>query len=140
MSCIFNYVFRNATLKTPLFGLKGKTKWAKVVKVYDGDTIHVVFYLGYKLYRWKCRLLGIDTPEIKTDSEAEHAAAIKAKEKLSDLILNKIITIKCNNFDKYGRLLITVYKSRVNINNFMVRQGYAYEYDGGTKKKFELTI
>ena len=140
MSCIFNYMFRNATLKTPLFGLKGKTKWAKVVNVYDGDTIHVVFYLGFKLYRWKCRLLGIDTPEIKTKSEIEHSAAIKAKEKLSDLILNKIITIECNNFDKYGRLLITVYKSRVNINKFMVRQGYAYEYDGGTKKKFELTI
>ena len=140
MSCIFNYVFRNATLKTPLFGLKGKTKWAKVVKVYDGDTIHVVFYLGFKLYRWKCRLLGIDTPEIKTKSEIEHAAAIKAKEKLSDLILNKIITIECNNFDKYGRLLITVYKSRVNINKFMVRQGYAYEYDGGTKQNFDLTI
>lgn len=133
-------MFRNATLKTPLFGLKGKTKWAKVVKVYDGDTIHVVFYLGFKLYRWKCRLLGIDTPEIKTKSEIEHSAAIKAKEKLSDLILNKIITIECNNFDKYGRLLITVYKSRVNINKFMVRQGYAYEYDGGTKKKFELTV
>lgn len=140
MSCIFNYFFRNATLKTPLFGLKGKTKWAKVVKVYDGDTIHVVFYLGFKLYRWKCRLLGIDTPEIKTKSKIEHSAAIKAKEKLSDLILNKIITIECNNFDKYGRLLITVYKSRVNINKFMVRQGYAYEYDGGTKKKFELTV
>ena len=57
MSCIFNYFFRNATLKTPLFGLKGKTKWAKVVKVYDGDTIHVVFYLGFKLYRWKCNNL-----------------------------------------------------------------------------------
>ena len=53
MSCIINCFFKNASLKTPLFGLEGKTKWAKVVKVYDGDTIHVVFYLGCKLYRWK---------------------------------------------------------------------------------------
>ena len=97
-----------------------------------------MFYLGYKLYRWKCRLLGIDTPEIKTKSKDEYAAAIKAKEKLSELILNKIITIKCSNFDKYGRLLITVYKSGVNINEFMVRQGHAYKYDGGTKRKFEV--
>ena len=45
MNCIINYFFRNASLKTPLFDFNGKTKWGKVVKVYDGDTIHVVFYL-----------------------------------------------------------------------------------------------
>lgn len=138
MNCIINFFFRNASLKTPLFDFNGKTKWGKVVKVYDGDTIHVVFYLGCKPYRWKCRLLGIDTPEIKTKLKDEHEAAIKAKEKLSELILNKIITINCSNFDKYGRLLITIYKSGVNINEFMIRQGHAYKYDGGTKKKFKV--
>ena len=63
-----------------------------------------------------------------------------ARDKLRELVLNKLVTIKCDKFDKYGRLLITIHRSGVNINKFMVRQNYAYEYDGGTKKKFKLNV
>ena len=40
---------------------------AEVVKVYDGDTCTCVVDLGFKLSaRIKVRLVGIDTPEIRT--------------------------------------------------------------------------
>ena len=54
---------------------EGETIECKVVKVYDGDTITVVFPLKYKvkgipilgqMYKWNCRLIGIDTPELRT--------------------------------------------------------------------------
>ena len=43
----------------------GKTVETKVVSVYDGDSIKVLFPLNGVLYKWTCRLDGIDTPEIK---------------------------------------------------------------------------
>ena len=141
MSCLISLCcFRNADMKTPLFSLKGTSRRAKIVKVYDGDTVHAVFYFGSTLYRWKCRLTGIDTPEIKTNCQGEYQAAVMARDTLRKMVLNKLVTIKCDKFDKYGRLLITIHKSGVNINKFMVRQGFAYEYDGGTKKKFKLNV
>ena len=39
---------------------------AKVISVYDGDTIKALFPLNGVMYKWNCRLVGIDTPEIRT--------------------------------------------------------------------------
>jgi hypothetical protein len=35
---------------------KNVIKYGKVVSVYDGDTIKVVFLLADKLYKWNCGL------------------------------------------------------------------------------------
>ena len=56
----------NATSSVPFFTLKGNKCRAKVVHVYDGDTIHLVFeYLGH-LFKWHTRIAHVDTPELKT--------------------------------------------------------------------------
>jgi endonuclease YncB( thermonuclease family) len=40
--------------------------------------------------------------------------------------------------DKYGRLMCTFYDEKgEDINQWMVKQGYAVEYMGKTKKKFQ---
>ena len=54
-----------------LFSLEGQEHLAKVVDVYDGDTIKCVFPIHNKLYRWNCRLSGVDTPEIRTRCSIE---------------------------------------------------------------------
>ena len=66
---------------------------AYVIKVYDGDTITVASKLNNSslIYRFSIRLAGIDTPEIKTDNKIEHERALFVRDRLSDLILNKII-------------------------------------------------
>ena len=43
----------------------------KVISVYDGDTIKVVFPLNDIFYKWNCRLMGVDTPEIRTRNTKE---------------------------------------------------------------------
>ena len=49
--------------------------YCKVVSVYDGDTIKVVFPIigsgSMKLYKWNCRINGVDTPELRTKNNLE---------------------------------------------------------------------
>ena len=164
------------------FSLKGKEFYCKVVNVYDADTCRAVFFLNGDLVKYTIRLKGVDSPEIRppssdkyrhfqitaakqsrnrliqlcTDCELEIESEL-SKSKIQKLINDnkKIIKIKCEEFDKYGRLLASLYtdidrysvneepvnKEKVlnklfNINHKLIDEGFAYEYDGGTKKKF----
>ena len=107
-----------------------------VIKVYDGDTFTLAGYLPYPespLYRFSVRLNGIDTPEIKGKSEKEKEDAIIAKNELQMLILDKRITLRNVQTEKYGRLLAEVYIGDLHVNQHMLDKGLAVKYDGGTK-------
>ena len=124
--------------KTEMFSFKGQKIKCKVVSVYDGDTMKVVFPLNNKMYKWNCRLLGIDTPELRTKDTHEKELAKIAKENLIKLVLNKVITIQCGGWDKYGRLLVTPFTSKQgNICHWMIKNKYAKAYDGGTKSSWK---
>lgn len=118
------------------FSFNGMTFTAKIVKVYDGDTVTAIFKYNEIYYKWNCRLNCIDTPELKTKNIDEKLSAIKAKNYLSEKILNKIVMLHCNDFDKYGRLLVIVEYDNTNINNLMIIEGYAKEYFGGKKDTY----
>ncbi len=47
------------------FTLEGLKKQAKVVYVYDGDTVDVAFYRNEELVRFNCRLEDVDAPELR---------------------------------------------------------------------------
>lgn len=107
-----------------------------VIKVYDGDTIIIASKLPYynsPLYRFSVRLNGIDCPEIKGNTESEKECAQIAKKEVSDLILNKIVTLKNVKTEKYGRMLADVYIDDLHLNNHMIKKRLAVTYDGGTK-------
>jgi len=107
-----------------------------VIKVYDGDTITIASKLPYEnspLYRFSVRLNGIDCPEIKGKDEYEKQCSQLAKQELSDLILNKIITLKNIQTEKYGRILADVYLDELHLNRYMLDKRLAVFYDGGTK-------
>ena len=115
----------------------------KVIKVYDCDTITIATKFPYLttlnesniMYRFHVRLLGIDTPEMKTKNEDEKAIAQLAQKTLSDLILNKNVTLKNTSLDKYGRILANVYtESGVELSSWAITSRFAVSYDGGTKK------
>lgn len=129
--------WENATLDTPKFALKGRITTAKCVKCYDGDTIHLVFPFYDKLTRWVCRINNIDCAEIRSHNNLEKKKAIEARDFLKNLILNKKVNIVCGDFDKYGRLLVNLSINNQDISKLMVKNNYAYFYDGKTKKKFE---
>lgn len=109
---------------------------AKVLSVYDGDTITVSLDLGLSIeVKAKCRLLGIDTPEIRTKSAAEKEAAYTARDRVRDLVLGKTVILhSVAKPDKYGRLLVKVWAEDGScVNQVLIDEGLAREYDGGKK-------
>ena len=116
----------------------------------DGDTIDVTIDLGFDLYKKeRVRIAGVDTPEKRTRDLEEKALGIDAtnwlKEKLNETIKgDEELTIRTElkgGVGKYGRLLGWLYvgESNISLNELMIEEGYAWEYDGGTKQKdFEV--
>lgn len=51
---------------------------------------------------------------------------------------SQILDVHMYDFDKYGRTLIKLFdpKTNVPINETLIKNGMAYEYDGTTKKSF----
>ena len=110
-------------------------KYAKCVRVYDGDTIHIAapIFNGI-ISRFKVRLAKIDTPELRTKNEWEKSAAVIVKNLLKNKIENKIIELIDVKYDKYGRLLAEVMLNDENINKWLLDSEWACMYDGkGTK-------
>ena len=118
----------------------------KVNRVVDGDTIDVTIDLGFDLSKKeRVRIAGVDTPEKRTRDKEEKELGIDATEwlkyQLNDVIKSDdelvIRTELVGGVGKYGRLLGWLYvgESNVSINEQMISQGYAWEYDGGTKNK-----
>jgi micrococcal nuclease len=108
-----------------------------VIKVYDGDTITIASKMPYEnspLFRFNVRLYGIDTPEIKGKNENEKTLAKKARDSLSQLIMNKNVTLQNVKNEKYGRILADVYLGELHLNKWMIDQSFAVEYDGKTKE------
>ena len=115
----------------------------KVIKVYDGDTITIAAKLPYPespVYRVSVRLNGIDTPEIKGQTQREKELAKEIRDILQKKIMNKMVELKNTSNEKYGRLLADVYLDDICINDWMIEQGYAVRYDGGTKIRPESWI
>lgn len=119
-----------------LFSLENKEFTGKVVSIYDGDTVKIVFKLFNTYYKWNCRINNVDTPEIRSKCELEKKNAIYVRDRLKDKILNQVVKVNCGKFDKYGRLLVTIYFNEKNINEWLINKKYAFKYDGGTKKSW----
>ena len=140
------------------FSLEGQVHWAKCVKTYDGDSIHIVIHFKGGFARFPCRLEGIDTAELRSNNDAERAHAEKARDYLRSRVGGRIVLVHCGGWDKYGRLLVTVFvpndegasvaattaagdvdlaSSCTNINDELVRRKFAYAYEGYQRKTFE---
>ena len=92
----------------------------EINRVLDGDTIDVTIDLGFDLYKKeRVRVAGVDTPEKSTRDLEEKALGIDAtnwlKEKLEGALAGD--------------------DDLVSLNEAMILEGYAWSYDGGTKKK-----
>ena len=119
----------------------------EINRVLDGDTIDVTIDLGFDLYKKeRVRIAGVDTPEKRTRALEEKAVGIDAtnwlKKKLEDTIAGDgdelaIRTELVGGMGKYGRLLGWLYinEDTISLNEQMITEGYAWEYDGGTQQK-----
>jgi endonuclease YncB( thermonuclease family) len=149
------------------YSLNGIKTWGKIVDMYDGDTCRIILVHNDILQKFACRLVGVDTPEMKPSLTKEHRDqeiinAHKCRNRLLQLVTNcsvpsldlmmkkpeckkildtntKLIMVKCGEFDKYGRLLVTLFPDehdKVSANQQLVIENYAKSYDGGKKDVF----
>lgn len=86
----------------------------KVTEVIDGDTFKIDFENGKRV-----RLLGIDAPELG------RCLANEAKDKLTQLVSGKEVTLTDQFTDPYGRIMANVFVENVYVNKEMVSSGLA---------------
>lgn len=96
-----------------------------VVKVSDGDTVHLL--VGNE--KSKIRLDRIDAPESRQEYGKE------ATKHLRDLIFEKTVKICYDKKDRYGRILGLIFLGDRDINLEMVATGNAWHY-----RQFDKTI
>lgn len=144
-----------ATIETPLFSLQGTKTAARVVSVYDADTITVVIPFAGSFSKFNIRLYGIDTPEMKSKIAEVRDKAIKARERVINLITGgksanvskkelqtyltaniTLVYIECFEQDKWGRTLAKVYLKEgdaKSLSDILLDEKLAYPYFGETK-------
>jgi endonuclease YncB( thermonuclease family) len=98
-------------------------------KIIDGDTIHISSN--------KIRLEGIDAPEMKQKckkSQKEYFCGIVSQIKLKEKINNNQVKCISSSKDKYQRYIAICFIKDINLNKWMVRNGYAISYKRYSKK------
>ena len=101
---------------------------AKIIDVYDGDTVTAIVDLGFLHFQeMKLRLYGIDTPELRG---AEKEAGIVVRDLVREMILNKEVEIHSykDKQGKYGRYLANIIVDDLDINKWLVDNGHAKPY------------
>jgi len=153
--------------KSVEFSLKNQYIPARVVDIYDGDTITCVLNIFNQYFRFHIRLSEIDTCEMKSKEVTNKKLAYEARNRLFNLITSKYITenekrkevrkilnesvymihLLCDDFDKYGRLLGWVfpyktfqYDTKKSFNHQLINENLAYFYKGDTKLTEEEQI
>ena len=114
----------------------------KLVRVVDGDTADAMIDLGFKTWvKKRIRFKGVDTWESRTRDLEEKAKGLLAKAYVKDLLENSDdgkFSIISYGTGKYGRVLgeLFVKGHDKSVNQLLLENGHAYEYEGGKKKVF----
>ena len=112
---------------------------AKLDRVVDGDTADAMIDLGFDTWvKKRIRFMGVDTWESRTRNLEEKKLGLKAKAYTLEMLSRNDgkFTVKSHGVGKYGRLLgeIFIEGEDKSLNQLLIDNGHAYEYDGGKKK------
>ena len=92
-------------------------------KIIDGDTIHI----GNN----KIRLYGIDAPEINQTCTIEKIiweCGFESSQALESMILEKEVQCEIVDIDRYKRFVAKCFVKNINLNQYMVQNGWAVAY------------
>ena len=118
---------------------------AKLDRVVDGDTIDAIIDLGFDVHvKKRIRLAGINAPESRTRNKVEKKLGLAAKERLIEMLdgAANCFELESQELGKYGRVLGRLHINKlagkdvltqVCINDLLVKEGHAVEYDGGKR-------
>jgi len=113
-----------------LFLLNISNTRSSVIKIIDGDTIHIN---GEKI-----RFSGIDTPELKqtciNNNKKIIFCGLEAKNLLAKIIDNRDVNCISEGKDQYKRTLAECFVGDLSISSYLVREGYAFAYRKYSKK------
>ena len=114
----------------------GSYQVTRIHNVYDGDTVRVDLarlppIIGENI---SIRLRGIDTPEIKGKCVQEKSHAIRARNRLRQLI-NRAHTIEARDISRgrYFRIVADLILDNVNVADVLLAENLAVLYQGGKK-------
>ena len=114
----------------------GTVTVSKVISVYDGDTFRVNIdslppIVGKNI---PIRVNGIDTPEIRGKCQYEKNLALEARDFVRAKLANaKEIELTNLQRGKYFRVVANVLVDGVSLEQELLDNELAYEYDGGKK-------
>ena len=138
------YVYKSQIIKK--LELNNTENYAKIIDIYDADTLTCILFFRGIPNVVKIRLDGIDAPEMRPTSSddienvQERALAIIGKFAITKIIMDQdnIIYIKTKGSEKYGRTLADIYTdkdSTLSINQILINLKLADSYFGKTKEK-----
>ena len=115
-----------------------------LIRVIDGDTIDAEIDLGFDVkVKKRIRFIGINTPESRTRDLEEKARGLAAKDRVKALLEGcNNIHLTSHGVGKFGRCLGEIMLDRVDgkesltlvsINELLIKEGHAVEYDGGKR-------
>jgi endonuclease YncB( thermonuclease family) len=110
---------------------------ARVVRVFDGDTVEVVRDPGPeggRTERLRIRLHGIDAPE------RGQPWSRRAREALARRALGKSVRINAVDTDRYGRTVGELYADDVCVGCELVRDGHVWVYRHYTDDRLLLAL
>ena len=113
---IFSFILFNIAAQSQKI-IEGKAK------VIDGDTIHIE--------NNKIRLHGIDAPEIKQTCKVDNikwSCGIESEKALKNFIIEKKVKCEIVDKDRYNRLVGICYVENKDINQYLVKNGWAIAY------------
>ena len=105
---------------------------ARVIEVYDGDTI-TVLSLDEKT-KYRIRLFGVDAPEAEQEFGDEARLALHRK------IYGQQVSLAVEDNDIYQRAVAKVYCDNLYINLAMVNEGYAWYYHEYAPRQLDLPL
>tara|TARA_R100001015_G_C4530803_1_gene97286 strand:- start:113 stop:535 length:423 start_codon:yes stop_codon:yes gene_type:complete len=120
---------------------------AKLDRVIDGDTVDALIDVGFNIwFKKRIRFKGLDTWESRTRNLEEKKRGLAAKERTRQLLEEVsskpgFFRIRSYGTGKYGRVLAELFVKDTdgkewNINQTLIDEGHAYQYDGGKKRTF----
>lgn len=101
--------------------------------IIDGDTIEI--------HRTRIRLWGIDAPEssqlCRGDDSLHYRCGAKAANELHAFMAGRPVSCEPVSTDRYGRVVATCSVSGIDLAEWLVRNGLAFDWPGYSKGKYD---
>ena len=108
---------------------------ARVVSVYDGDTLTVDAepWPGFTA-RTKVRVAGVDTPEIRGKCQAEKDMAIRARDFVRSTVGARVQLTNVRLGKYAGRVVADVWVNEQKLSDLLIAENLGRPYHGGRRE------